>query len=204
MEANAKIKTDINPEENNKYSDRRKTSFLTDEMGEALVLQIKHENENRKLYKNFELWFSNRSLAGQAEYFHQRQHEEKNHAQWIIQWLDQADYEFEIPATPDMPVKFAKEVNEEIYDESLDIHQQVLVREIMTTDAINRLYEIACHQKDYITQFWLKKLLLEQAEEENLSHEALDTYDYSKDILIIDERFKKINVEKWGEKSKRK
>lgn len=189
--------TDINVETDLKacISQRRRESYLSDEIAQMLITQVKYELNNHYLYLNFAIWYDIASYFGQAAYFYHRADEERNHAQWIMDYLTQADYLFAIPATDaehiDIyqgkdPFSFATE------DHVMDPHTITLDREIQTTRAINAIQRKANELNDYITIHWLRQLLIEQAEEESLSHSALDIFEHTKDILVIDKYFKDV------------
>lgn len=167
----------------------RRETFISPEVGEILVKQIQHEFENQRLYQNFQYWFDNNGYVGQAEYFKKRAHEEKNHAQWIIEWLTQADYLFEVPEVKQMEISIHSE--ESIKLEIIQPHIQTVDKEIETTELIKNIYDISIQNRDYLTSLWLSKLLLEQAEEESLSHLAIDAFDKSSDPILIDMYFAK-------------
>lgn len=176
-------------------SPRRRESYLSDEIAQMLITQVKNELNNHYLYLNFATWYDIASYFGQAAYFYHRAGEERNHAQWIMDYLNQADYLYAIPATDaehiDIyqgkdPFSFATE------EHVMDPHTITLDREIQTTRDINAIMRKAVEMNDYITDHWLRALLLEQAEEESLSHTALDIFEHTKDILVIDKYFKDV------------
>ncbi len=170
-------------------SEARKGSYLARDVATLLIQQIGLELDNQYLYYNFGIWCDINSYAGQAEYFYHRSGEERTHAQWIIDYLTQADYLFSIPGTD------ARYIDIYMGKSKLtvkDPHDEVLIREIETTRAINNIRAAAAASDDYITQHWLYKLLLEQAEEEELSHNALDIFEHTRDPLVVDKYFKDV------------
>lgn len=174
---------------NGKVSDARKESYLAADVADLLIQQIGLELNNQYLYHNFGIWYDINSLFGQAEYFYHRAAEEKDHAQWIINYLTRADYLFSIPGTDAAYIDiFRNHKNLKIRDP----HDETLMREIETTRAINNIRAVAEETKDYITSHWLRDLLLEQAEEEELSHTALDIFNHTDDPLIVDKYFKDV------------
>lgn len=180
-------------------SPRRRESYLSDAVAQLLITQIKNELNNHYLYLNFAIWYDINSYFGQAAYFYHRAGEEKDHAQWIMDYLNQADYLYAVPATDaehiDIykghdPFSFAAEAH------VMDPHNITLDREVQTTRAINMIKRKAIEVHDYISDHWLRDLLLEQAEEESLSHAALDIFGHTKDILIVDKYFKDVIMSK--------
>ena len=108
---------------------------------------------------------------------------------WVINYLTRADYLFSIPGTDAAYI--------DIYKNRKDLkvrdpHDEILLREIETTRSINNIRAVAEETHDYITAHWLRDLLLEQAEEEELSHTALDIFNHTDDPLIVDKYFKDV------------
>ena len=86
------------------------------------------------------------------------------HHDWINTYLSNADYKYEHPEV---------EVNIEKIKTYIDPFEATIVREILTTDLIYNIYNVAQEEKDYMTCSWLyKKLIKEQIEEENTSRMA--------------------------------
>ncbi len=170
-------------------SDARKESYLAQDVASLLIQQIGLELNNQYLYYNMGIWCDIHSYFGQAAYFYHRAGEERDHAQWIIDYLTQADYLFSIPGTDAQYIDIYKGKKEL---KVKDTHDEVLIREIETTRSINNIRAVAAETRDYITEHWLRRLLLEQAEEEELSHTALDIFDHTTDPLIVDKYFKDV------------
>ncbi|MCC8179789.1 MAG: hypothetical protein LIP23_02620 [Planctomycetes bacterium] len=170
-------------------SDARRESYLAQDMADLLIQQIGLELNNQYLYYNFGIWCDINSYFGQAAYFYHRAGEEKDHAQWIIDYLTQADFLFSIPGTDAFYIDIFKGKKKLTVK---DPHDEVLIREIETTRAINNIRALSEETHDYITGHWLRKLLLEQAEEEELSHTALDIFEHTDDPLIVDKYFKDV------------
>lgn len=172
-----------------KVSAARKESYLAADVADLLIQQVGLELNNHYLYYNFGIWYDINSLFGQAQYFYHRANEEKTHAQWIINYLTQADYLFSIPGTDAAYIDIFRDKKDL---KVRDPHDETLLREIETTRAINNIRAVADETKDYITSHWLRDLLLEQAEEEELSHTALDIFNHTDDPLIVDKYFKDV------------
>ena len=167
----------------------RKESYLAADVANLLIQQIGLELNNHYLYHNFGIWYDINSLFGQAAYFYHRSTEEKNHAQWIIDYLTRADFLFSIPGTDATYIDIFKNKKDL---KIRDPHDETLVREIETTRSINNIKAVAEETRDYITSHWLRELILEQAEEEELSHTALDIFNHTDDPLIVDKYFKDV------------
>lgn len=172
-----------------RISDARKESYLARDVADLLIQQIGLELNNQYLYHNFGIWCDIHSYFGQAAYFYHRAGEEKDHAQWIIDYLTQADFLFSIPGVDADYIDIYKGKKGLTVK---DPHDEVLIREVETTRSINNIKAVAEETRDYITSHWLRRLLLEQAEEEELSHTALDIFDHTNDPLIVDKYFKDV------------
>ena len=174
-----------------KVSAARKESYLGADVADLLIQQVGLELNNQYLYYNFGIWYDINSLFGQAQYFYHRADEERQHAQMVINYLTQADFLFSIPGTDARYIDiFRDKKNLRIRDP----HDETLLREIETTRALNNIRAVADETRDYITGHWLRALLLEQAEEEELSHTALDIFNHTDDPLIVDKYFKDVVV----------
>ena len=179
----------VERDRNGKVSDARRESYLAADVADLLIQQIGLELNNHYLYHNFGIWYDINSLFGQAEYFYHRAEEEKTHAQWIIDYLTRADFLFSIPGTDASYIDIFKDKKDL---QVRDPHDETLRREIETTRAINNIHAVADETHDYITAHWLRELLMEQAEEEELSHTALDIFNHTDDPLIVDKYFKDV------------
>lgn len=176
-------------------TDERKKSYLTDDVARLLVEQVGVELNNTYLYLNYSIWYDIKSYFGQAEYFRKRSNEEYKHAKLIIDYLIEADHMFMIPPTD----KEYTDIHGGNTMHQLDIieaHKVTLENEIETTMLLSAIKTTAVQEKDYITELWLKNLLLEQAEEESLSRTVLDVLQHTKDPLIADAYVKNIIIPK--------
>ena len=179
----------IERDRNASISSSRKESYLAKDIADLLIQQIGLELNNQYLYHNFGIWYDINSLFGQAAYMYHRATEERDHAQWIIDYLTRADFLFSIPGTDVQYIDIFKGKKDL---KIRDPHDEVLIREIETTRAINNIKAAAEETHDYITGHWLRRLLIEQAEEEELSHTALDIFNHTDDPLIVDKYFKDV------------
>lgn len=179
----------VERDRNAPISEARKESYLAKDIADLLIQQIGLELNNHYLYYNFGIWCDVHSYFGQAACFYHRAGEERDHAQWIIDYLTQADFLFSIPGTDSHYIDIYKGKRGLTVK---DPHDEVLIREVETTRAINNIRAVADETKDYITGHWLRQLLLEQAEEEELSHTALDIFEHTDDPLVVDKYFKDV------------
>jgi len=154
----------------------RKLCQISPELGELLVKQVAHELKNYNLYRSYANYFSVEGILDLEDYYLKRAHEESNHHDWIVTYLSEADYKFMYPAV---------EFNEEKFDNYVTPFIQTIDRELMTTNMIYAIYELAESQKDYMTMSWLlEKLIKEQIEEEATSRMARTIIEETSDIFI--------------------
>lgn len=152
----------------------RKLTIISPALGTALVKQLAHELKNYNLYMSFANFFAIEGLSDLEEYYRKRANEEKNHHQWIMDYLTDGDYKFTYPEI---------DKNTETFDTVVKPFQQTVEREIQTTNMIYKLYDLATSEKDYMTASWLyEKLIKEQIEEENTSRMALTIMETEADI----------------------
>lgn len=158
----------------------RKKCLVSNTIGEMLVKQIAHELKNYDLYKSFANYFDVEGVADLATYFNKRADEEKNHHEWCISYLTDANYKVLYPAIEVNTVKI------ENYSTPFDA---TIEREIETTQLIYKIYEQAISEKDYMTAAWLlEKLIKEQHEEESISLSASDIIKQDSDIFLKAEK----------------
>ena len=153
----------------------RKLSLISPELGELLVKQISHELKNYNLYRSYSNFFNIEGIVDLQEYYHKRAEEELHHHDWIVEYLTEGDYKFMYPVI---------EQNTEVFTEYVHPFIQTIDREILTTQMIYSIYELAESQKDYMTCSWLyEKLIKEQIEEENITRAARVIIEETGDIF---------------------
>jgi len=158
----------------------RKLSLISDTLGTLLIKQVAHELKNFNLYMSFANYFSVEGVTDLEEYYRKRAAEEKNHHQWIMDYLSEADYKFTYPAV---------ELNTEKFESYEVPFSQTVDREILTTQLIYAIYEAALVEKDFMTASWLyDKLIKEQIEEENVSRMAKTIIEEKADIYVRAEK----------------
>jgi len=154
----------------------RKLSLISPELGDLLVKQIAHELKNYNLYKSYANYFNIEGIIDLKKYYLKRANEKKLHHEWIVEYLTDGDFKFKYPAI---------EQNEEVWDDYVQPFTQTIDREILTTQLIYDIYELAASQKDYMTISWLyEQLIKEQIKEENLSRMAKVIIEEVSDIFI--------------------
>ena len=154
----------------------RKLSLISPTVGELLVKQIAHELKNRNLYLTYANYFSVEGIVDLEKYYRHRAEEENNHHQWIMDYLSDGDYKFIYPTV---------EQNAEKFEDYATPFKQTVDREILTTQMLYAIYELALSEKDYMTASWLyEKLIKEQIEEENVSRMAVTIIEEESDIYL--------------------
>lgn len=145
-------------------------------VGDLLVNQLSHELKNFNLYSSFANYFSLEGIISLEEYYTKRAAEEKNHHDWILSYLHDADYRVKYAVTP---------INEEqTVDSWLIPFKATVDREIETTQMIYIIYESAISEKDFMTASWLyERLIKEQIEEESISRMAVSIIEIDGDIF---------------------
>lgn len=149
-------------------SETKQDHYLSTDMINLLVKQIQHEMYNHNLYKTFANFFYIEGLVDLGKYYDERAHEELNHHNWIVSYLNERDEEFKYPVIP--------EVTEEFHD-YVTPFKQTLDKEIETTELIYKIVDLAQQEHDWMTFNWLmnpEKLVTEQIEEESISRIALN------------------------------
>lgn len=158
----------------------RKVCQVSNEIGKLLVKQLAHELKNYVLYKQFANYFSIEGIVALEEYFNKRAKEEKNHHDWIFNFLSDADYAIEYPII---------EKNSVTVENWLDPFVATVTREIETTQLLYAIYQQANSEMDLMTASWLyEKLIKEQIEEESVSRMATSIMETEADIFVKAEK----------------
>ena len=158
----------------------RKLCLISPETGAMLVKQVAHELKNFNLYMSYANYFSVEGIVDLEEYYRKRAAEEKNHHQWIMDYLSDGDFKFTYPTI---------EENTEKYEDYITPFKQTIDREILTTQMLYAIYEAAIAEKDFMTGSWLyEKLIKEQIEEENVSRMAKTIMEETSDVYLKAEK----------------
>lgn len=154
----------------------RKLSQLSLPVGDLLVKQLAHELKNFNLYSSFANYFSLEGIVDLQEYYYKRAQEEKNHHDWILSYLNDADYRTIYSAI--------EENKEQTVDSWLTPFTVTVEREILTTQMLYSIYAAAIAEADFMTASWLfEKLIKEQIEEESISRMAVSIIELDGDIF---------------------
>lgn len=156
----------------------RKIKTISDSVGDLLVKQIAHELFNHNLYRTFANFFALEGIVSLEKYYIARAEEELVHHRWIVDRLNEADYDFMYPAVEAVTEKF---------EDIVDPFKLTVLKEIETTELINKIADEAFKECDWQTLTWLQlKLIPEQHEEETTSRTALDIIAKKDDCSIYE------------------
>ena len=72
------------------------------------------------------------------------------------------------------------------------IINQTLKHEKYVTKALYEVHELACEVEDPLTKVFIHDYIKEQIEEEAVSQSLIDTYNLTSDMLLFDNRVKKL------------
>ena len=149
--------------------------LISDKLITLFITQIQSELSNHNLYKTFESYFNKQGLFKLAKYWNSRASEEYIHHQWVVNYLNVCNVEFQYPEIPITKV--------EIKD-NIDTFKITVDKEIETTGFINNIMNQAIEEGDWLTVAFLNgngyvegKLIPEQIEEMKLS---MDAYNIAK------------------------
>lgn len=156
----------------------RKIKTISDSVGDLLVKQIAHELFNHNLYRTFANFFALEGIVSLEKYYIARAEEELVHHRWIVDRLNEADYDFMYPAVESVTEKF---------EDIVDPFKLTVLKEIETTELIDKIADVAFKESDWQTLTWLQlKLIPEQHEEETTSRTALDIIAKKDDCSIYE------------------
>lgn len=163
----------------------RRLTYLSETTGELLVAQVTHEKENNLLYLNAATWCNARGLKGNYEFFKKAADEETLHSELIYKHLIESNFDFILSDIPPQPLMLTGTTR---LIQLHSLHDQGLTREILTTQRLKAICKACLEEGDYITFNAIQPLIIEQREEENKFSSALDQFEYSKDLIILDDR----------------
>ena len=161
----------------------KRTCLISENLVTLFVVQLQAELSNHNLYKTFENYYNNQGLYKLAKYFNARAAEEYIHHQWVVNYLNSVNAEFQYPEIPITKL----EIKDNIYPFEVTVD-----KEIETTGFINNIVAQASEDKDWLTTAFLYgngyvegKLIPEQSEEMKLSMDALNIAKIETDWLTI-------------------
>ena len=167
----------------------RRITYLSDKIGKLLVAQLTHEKQNNLLYLNAATWCNVRGLIGNYEYFKTAADGELGHSDIIYDHLVESNYDFTMNDLLPQPLNLKGDTT---FEQLQDLHEDALTREIETTEKILAICKACLEEGDYITFNAMQPLVIEQCEEENKATTVLDQFDFTTDLIILDNRIKEL------------
>lgn len=120
--------------------------------------QIKLEYDSRNVYFGMESYLRNETWDGFANWFKVQADEEMAHCRFFMEYLGFIGERWEMRALDAQPNS---------YESVLDVWEKSLEHEKFITANIEKLYDQAVEDKDYLAQKFLDWYISEQAEEED-------------------------------------
>ena len=130
---------------------------LSDNMTGVINSQINKEFFSSYLYYAISLEFKNRSLMGFASWFDKQSSEEKEHGEKFCNYLIDKESKFSLTSL-EAPESFSGK-------SPLEILKKVYDHEVMITDSINAMVEVAVTERDKTTFNFLDWFVNEQIQE---------------------------------------
>lgn len=131
--------------------------MLTPAVENAINDQVNHEFQAAYLYLSMSSHFERAGLPGFAKWMRLQSQEEVQHGMKLFDYLHARAGRVRLAAIDAPPSAFGAPVQ---------VARQVLEHERAVTQLINRLYEVAAKERDYVTAAQLQWFLTEQVEEE--------------------------------------
>lgn len=175
--------------EKKEISERRRVTYLSDEVAELFVNQVKHEKQNNLLYLNAHIWCDVRGLTGNSIYFKTAADGETGHSDIVLSHLVESNYDFSIPVLEEQTLDIQGDTP---FEQLKSLHEAAMTREIETTELLLNICKVCLEKGDYISFNAIQPLVIEQREEENKQSTVLDQFDFSQDLAILDNRIKKL------------
>lgn len=147
----------------------------------AINEQINHEFEAAYLYLSMSAHFEAGGLPGFARWMRLQSQEELAHGMKLFDYVHARGGRAKLAPIAAPPQQFGKPA---------DVARVVLDHEQKVTQLINRLYETAASERDYVTAAQLQWFLTEQVEEEKSAGDILQRLQMAGDnanaLLVLD------------------
>lgn len=132
--------------------------MLSKKMQKALNEQINAEIFSSYLYLSMTAYFEQENWTGFAHWMEKQSAEEYGHAMKIFGFVNEVGGKVELEVI-EKPISEWKSV--------LNVFEESLKHELMITDKINNLYNMASIEKDHASGIFLQWFVTEQVEEVN-------------------------------------
>ena len=147
----------------------------------AINEQVNHEFRAAYLYLSMSAHFETCGLPGFAKWMRLQSQEEIQHGMKLFDYLLARNGHVRLGELAAPPAEFGA---------PLAVAKQVLAHEQGVTQLINRLYEVAAKERDYVTAAQLQWFLTEQVEEEKTAGEIVARLEIAADtanaLLLLD------------------
>lgn len=139
--------------------------MINPKIQDAINAQINAELWSAYLYLSMAMHFESESLDGIANWFRVQFKEEQDHAEILINYLNERGGRVLLQPIAEVPTEWKS--TKEAFEETLK-HEQVV------TSLIHKLYALAEEEKDYATRIMLDWFVSEQVEEEDSAQRLID------------------------------
>jgi ferritin len=154
---------------------------LSNELNDALCLQIVHELTNVSKYMQIASYFENLQLKKIADYFKAQSNQEKEHADKFMNHInDRTGGIVNIGEIPEPKLGLT---------DVFSVADAFVRTEEDTTASIEDLYDMAFSEKSYIDLPFLSTMLDEQVEEEDSATHFSARIKSVKDLVLFDSTF---------------
>jgi len=170
-------------------TEKRRITYLSKEVADLFIKQVAHEKQNNLLYLNAHTWCDVRGLLGNSVYFKKAADGESEHSDLVFNHLIESNYDFTIPLLEEQELKIEGDTP---FEQLKSLHEAALTREIETTELLLNICKVCMEKGDFISFNAIQPLIIEQREEENKQTTALDQFEFTQDMIILDNRIKKL------------
>lgn len=139
--------------------------MLSEKMEAALNKQAQMEAQASQIYLAMASWADVQGFDGITQFLYAHADEERMHMLKLMKFVNERGGHAKVPAL---------EQPEGDYDSFKVVFQKVYDHEVLVSNAINDLVDIALQEKDYATHNFLQWYVSEQIEEESMARTILD------------------------------
>ena len=152
--------------------------LLSQSIIDTMNFRVQQEEHSARLYHQMELWFKDKALKNLAKLYATYVEDETTHADWAKSFL--LDYNLQ-PELKALPSPFAE------YTSPMDIFEATLEHELLVTQQVNELTELAYKEKNYVLVALGLKYTAEQQEELGKSYDLINIAKLTTDLLVLDQ-----------------
>ena len=139
--------------------------MISDRMAKLLIEQVGHESRAHQLYLGMAIYFEHQSLARWAKLFYDQSIEEAGHARKIMEFLDDNNVEYDLPALKSATSRYAS---------AAAVAQTALDSERKVTAQFQELARTALAEDDHTSHQFVQWFVNEQVEEERKVQALID------------------------------